>query len=385
MHVLHALRFSGAEVMLRLAAPTVNAQGYEQHMLADGSEVGDYADTLAAAGFRVHHRPFKNYSIGHLWQLYRFLRQQKFTVVHNHTEQNFFWYLLVARLAGVPHLVSTVHNAFAFKGQVRMRRGLYRWIARQLGARFTAIGPSVAQVEEITYHNPTTLVPNWLDESYFVPARNAEERTAARRHYQVPDGTVVLISVGGCSAIKNHGAILEALAALRPKVSSPLLYLHVGEGQTHLAEQKQAQELGLSDIVRFVGQLHDVRTALLASDIYVMPSMFEGLSISLLEALSCGMAAAVYDNYGLRDLVQDGQTGRCVPPNPQALTEALYELIESPELRIKYGAAARQFIQKHYSMRDSLSKLLRLYGTADPKLQEEAQPSAPPTAPIASS
>lgn len=351
--------------MLRLAAPTVQAHGFEQHMLADGSTVGAYASTLQEAGFIVHHRPYTSWSITHLWRLYQFLKQQQFAVVHNHTEQNFHWYLLVAWLAGVPRLVSTVHNNFVFRGQVRWRRSAFRWIARRVfGATFTAIGPSVAQVEAHIYRNPTVLVPNWLDEQQFVPARNATERDNARQHFAVPDDAVVIISVGGCSTIKNHKVILEALSTLQSRIAHKLFYLHLGEGTTHAAEQQQAQQLGLQNIVRFVGQTHHVRQALLAADIYAMPSLFEGLSISLLEALSCGLPAVVFDVYGQRDLVIEGQNGRCVPPTTEAFTNALQELIEQPALRQRYGEASRELVKRNYSMHDSLAKLLRLYGAS---------------------
>lgn len=374
LHILHALRFSGAEVMLRLAAPIVHAQGLEQHILADGITVGDYAPTLQEAGFTIHHRPCSTWSIAHWWRLYYFLKQHQFTIIHNHTEQNFFWYLLTARLAGISQLVSTVHSAFNFRGQVRWRRGAYRWLARNiLGAQFTAIGPSVAQVEIDTYGNPTTLIPNWLDEQLFVPARNLIERTEARQHFSIPDAAVALISVGSCTENKNHGAILEALATLRAKVSQPLIYLHVGEGHTHVAEQHQAHRLGVSEMTHFVGQLHDVRQALLAADIFVMSSFLEGLGNSLLEALSCGVPSVVYDVYGLRDLVIDGKTGRCVTPNPAALADALSELIERPDLRHHYGSAGRDFVRQNYSMHDSLARLLPLYGLSNAEVSMVSQ------------
>lgn len=353
--------------MLRLAGHTFQAEGFESHILSDGQTPGDYAHTLQEAGFVVHHRPFANWSIPHLWRLYKFLKKHQFSVVHNHTEQNFIWYLVVAYLAGVSHLVSTVHNAFIFHGQVRLRRGIYRWVARRiLGTRFTAIGPSVAQVEANIYRNPTILIPNWLDEQRFVPAHNKSEKTNAREYFGISSDTTVIISVGGCSKIKNHEAILEALAVLQSKVANPLLYLHVGEGITHADEQKRANQLGITHMVRFIGQLHDVRQALIAADIFVMPSLFEGLGNSLLEALSCGVPAVVYDVYGLRDLVIEKKTGRCVTPNTAALIEAIQEMVERPDLRKAYGEAGREFVLQNYSMNESLARLLPLYGVTMP-------------------
>jgi glycosyltransferase involved in cell wall biosynthesis len=363
LHILHSLRFSGAEVMLKLAAPTIHAQGFNQHILADGPTVGDYASTLQEAGFTVYHRPYTSWSVMHLWHMYRFFKRNNFTVIHNHTEQNFIWYLLIARLAGIPRLVSTVHSTFAFHGQVRWRRGFYRWIARDvLNTQFTAIGPSVAKVEASTYRNPTVLVPNWLDEQRFVPPRNSAERAEARQYFSLSDDTVVLTSIGGCDDNKNHKAVLESLAVLRARTSQKIIYLHIGEGHTHMAEQQLAQQLGVDSCVKFAGQLRNVRIALLATDIYVMPSLREGLSISLLEALSCGVPSVVFDVNGQRDLVIEGQTGRCVPPTTVALTDALLDLVEHPDLRLRYGKAGRDFVQKHYSMRNSLARLLSLYG-----------------------
>lgn len=362
LHVLHSLNFSGAEVMLRVAAPTIHAQGIDQYLLSDGPVIGNYASTLQMSGFEIFHRPYSSWSILHLWRLYRFFKQHQFEIVHNHTEQNFFWYLLTARLAGVSCLLYTVHNAYQFRGQVRWRRGAYRLIARcLLGAKFIAIGPSVARVEASTYFNPTILVPNWLDEQHFVPARDVEEKLNARKHFGISKDATVIISVGGCSIIKNHGVILESLKVLQQRVSQPLVYLHVGDGSTHVAEQQQAHQLGIDSIVKFLGQLQDVRQALIAADIYVMPSLFEGLSISLLEALSCEIPSVVYDMHGLRDLVTDKQNGRCIPPNKEVFINALQDLINYPDQRQHYGKAGREFVRQHYSMHDSLTKLTRLY------------------------
>ncbi len=102
----------------------------------------------------------------------------------------------------------------------------------------------------------------------------------------------------------------------------------------------------------------------LAADILVMPSYCEGLSISSLEALSCSIPAVVYNIYGLRGLITEGQNGRCIPPNTAALTDALQELIEQPDLRQRYGKAGRDFVCQHYSVRNSLARLLALYGAS---------------------
>jgi glycosyltransferase involved in cell wall biosynthesis len=381
LHILHELKFSGAEVMLKLAAAELQARGLELHILSDTptAGTGDYTAELVRAGYSVHHLPCPVGRPPRLAAVVRFLRAQHFDVVHNHTEQNFFWYGLATRLAGVPRLVYTVHNCFAFTGAVRYKRLLYRLVARRVfGMRFTAIGPSVQQVEQQTFFNPTTLIPNWMDEAHLLPAHNDAEQLDARRALGLRPDDVAIVSVGSCTAVKNHTDVFTALSLLSAAEATRFVYLHVGDGPMHAQEEACAHSLGLYPHVRFLGQLTDVRPVLIASDIFVMPSRFEGLSIALLEAQYCALPAVVYNVNGLRDLVVDGCTGRLVPSQPEALAQALAELAAAPALRRQLGQAARAYAQAHYNMKDSLTHLLRLYAVSPKasKQQPEATASA---------
>ncbi len=366
LHVLHALRFSGAEIMLKIAAPEFRRQGLELHILSDCPPASsDYAATLAAAGYTVHYLPWGASQLKNLGAVRRFLQQQRFDVVHNHTEQNFLWYSLAAWQAGVPRFVHTVHNNFNFKGLARVKRVAYRLVARRLlGVRFIAIGTSVQATERRVSFNPTALVFNWTDPARFYPARSATERQQARQALGLPAGSLVLVSVGGCFESKNHHAIFTALSLLAPELAARIVYLHLGDGHLHAAEQAYAASLHLAADVRFLGQLQQVRDVLIASDIYVMSSHYEGLSISLLEAQSCAVPAVVYDSPGLRDLVRDHRTGRLVPPTPAHLAAALTELAASPGERARLGQAGYQQAQQQFSLAESLKQLLALYGPA---------------------
>ncbi|MDJ0367184.1 glycosyltransferase [Hymenobacter sp. H14-R3] len=363
LHILHALRFSGAEIMLRVAAADFRAQGLELHILSDSPPAAsDYAATLEAAGYTVHYLPYAAGQRPDMPALRRFLRQHRFAVVHNHTEQDFFWYGLAARQAGVPRFVHTVHNNFNFKGLVRAKRATLRLLARRLlGVRFVAIGAAVQATERRVCFNPTTLVPNWTDTTRFFPARSAAERTQARQALGLAPGQLVLVSVGSCIESKNHHAIFTALSLLPPTVAARVVYLHVGDGHLHAAEQAYAATLNLRAEVRFLGQLQDIRSVLIASDIYLMTSHFEGLSISLLEAQQCAVPAVAYDAPGLRELVRDHHTGRLVAPQPGALATALAELAAAPQLRAQLGQAGYQQAQQQFSLTRSLRRLLALY------------------------
>lgn len=363
LHILHALHFSGAEIMLKIAAPAFLAQGLELHILSDSPAYeSDYATTLAAAGYTLHYLPCVEGQRPDLGAVRRFLRQHRFDAVHNHTEQNFLWYSFIARQVGVPRFVHTVHANFNFAGLVRVKRAAYRLLARQLlGVQFIAISPSVQETEQRANFNPTMLVPNWVNAEHFVPARSAAERDDCRRALGLRPEQFVLVSVGSCLENKNHHDIFTALGQLDDDLAARTVYLHIGDGPLNDAEQICVRGLALRADVRFLGQLHDVRPALIASDLFLMTSRFEGLGMSLLEAQSCALTAVVYDASGLRDLVRDRDTGRLVPPTPAHLAAAIAELAAAPDERVRLGQAGYEQSQEQFSLARSLQLLLDLY------------------------
>jgi glycosyltransferase involved in cell wall biosynthesis len=165
--------------------------------------------------------------------------------------------------------------------------------------RYVSISTSVARNEKDRYRIDTLLIPNWFDSDHFHPPSD-HERAAARRQLGLAPDDKVIVSVGNCNPVKNHVAILEALARI-PAERRPR-YLHVGGEEAGQPERALATRLGVADHVQFLGSVPDTRGALWAADAYVMPSRFEGFSIAALEALGVGLPAIVADVPGLRDL-----------------------------------------------------------------------------------
>lgn len=314
--------------MLKGAAQRFCAKGIEGHILGTGVQIGSFAAELNSAGYRIHHLPFGR-SVSFFLKLYTFLRREQFDVVHFHAENASFWSAMTARFAGQRRLVRTVHNCFEFDGYLRQRRAFQRRLLSWLGVRYVSISPSVAENELRRYGIETTLIPNWYDSAHFRPPSDSE-RISARRQYGYADQDIVVVSVGNCNRTKNHGAALEAMT-LFPK-GSRIKYLHVGVEERDYPERKLAAALEVLCNVQFVGALHDVREALWASDIYVMPSLHEGFSIAALEAMSVGLPAVLYDSPGLRDLKEPFRNLTLVK-NPSNLAKALLATAESTRLR----------------------------------------------------
>lgn len=361
LHILNEINFSGAEVMLNLAAPIFKENGFELHALSTGNNIGDYAEVLEKAGYKINHIPFSKHP-KYFWRLYKELKKEKFDVVHIHPEKAFVWHALIAKIAGAKIIVRTVHSIFNFNGILRIRKYFARWFAREiLKIKFHSISDSVQQVEEDNFSNPTKKIYNWIDERKFYPVNSLGEKKELRKRLGISEDKFVIISVGACSPVKRHYFIIEALKKIIEKVPN-VVYLHLGSGELLNDEMELAQKLGVIDNIIFAGQKENVRDYLAASDLFVMVSEYEGLGNSALEAMFCGLPLIVYDTYGLRDVVIDNFNGTLLK-DLNELDKKILQLYYSPEQRTTYSKNSINLAKEKFSMTKSVEELIRLYNS----------------------
>jgi len=362
LHILYEIKFSGAEVMLNLASDYLQKKGISLYALNTSNKLGDYADVMQKSGYQIFHIPISN-RLKFIIHFYSFLKKEKFDVVHIHPEKYKLLIALIAKLASVGIITTTVHSVFGglFKGAKLRNFKIKRWIARNiLGVTFIAISPSVKEIEEEILSNPTELVPNWTDETKFFPAKSEEEKQMLRKELGIHENSLVIISVGSCIPIKNQKDIITCTHQLISK-NYNIIYLLVGDGPLRQSYEEYAKQLGIEQYVRFVGQSNKVRDLLIASDVFVMTSKYEGLGNSLLEALYCGLPAIVYNVYGLRDLVEDSKNGFVIETNPDMLADKLEILYNNEILRKQFGANGYEYVKKEYNMKTSLDKMIQVY------------------------
>lgn len=324
LHVLNELKPSGAETMLHCAAPFWQAHGVTSELLSTGEAEGSYAPTLRTAGYRIHHLPARR-SPDFFLKFHNLVRAGGYDIVHQHAEGASYWYGLASLAAGA-RVVRTVHNNFTFRGNLRWRRALQRRHLAALGVRYVAIAPGVRSNEHSRFGISPELVWNWVDTARFSPV-SASERQAARASWGFAEQDVVLVTVGNCSPVKNHHAVIEALARLAHMPT--LRYLHVGTETSDADERQLASRLGVSERVTFCGWT-DPRPAFAAADLYLMPSLYEGLGLAAVEALSMGVPALLADVDGLRDLRDLIPHLIYAEPNANSLATALEQFCASP-------------------------------------------------------
>lgn len=359
LHVLSELRPSGAETMLRSAAPFWLQHGVSCDIVATASVPGPYAPVLVESGYKVHHLPCVR-APSFLSRFAALVRSGKYDIVHQHVESMSFWFGLASMWAGA-RVVRTLHTNFAFEGGLRLRRGLQRRILSALGARFVAIGDSVQKNEMQRFGLECTLIRNWTDLKRLEPP-TPEQRRAARAQWGFADDDFVVVSIGNCAAVKNHGALLHALAQCADL--ERIRYLHVGVEDADQSERRLARELGLEPRVIFAGWLDEPRLALYAADIYAMPSHYEGFGIAAVEALSVGLPAILAEVSGLLDLRAHFPGLMYAPPHAEGLATAMRASLSlAGAHRDKSAREYRSTALKYYSVERGVAEYAAAYAS----------------------
>jgi glycosyltransferase involved in cell wall biosynthesis/ribosomal protein S18 acetylase RimI-like enzyme len=299
-----------------------------------------------------------------LLRLHRFLRRERYTLVHTHTSKAGFIGRLAAKLAGVPAIVHTVHG-FAFSEQSPATVRMFYTRLERMAARWCDRIVSVSQFHrgwalELGICSPAQIeaIPNGITPQ----ARKISlERGALRRTFGVSDEELFVLSVARLAPDKGLANLIEAAAIMR----SGERKFHVviaGEGPARDQLEQLVRKLGLSDLVTFLGFREDVDQLLTAADMVVLPSLREGLSISLLEAMAAGKPIIATSIGSHRELVSQGEIAWLVPPaDPMNLAGAILHLASEPARMAKLGVNARALFESRYTEERMLNQYRRVY------------------------
>jgi glycosyltransferase involved in cell wall biosynthesis len=350
------------ETMLLSSAEQWHRFGYSCDVLATKSDVGPLAERMVQAGYSVFHIPFRSsrrYLPNRrlLGDFFRLCRSRQYEIVHIHTEAATPIFAFLAKLAGVRHLVLSVHNTFLFDGFLRVRKKLERKVIRGLGGRYGMVSDAVMDCEKTRFQNHGVRLWNWLDTDYFRPP-SSRERQLARQTLGCSEKQFVLVSVANCNHAKNHPALIRSLKEI--KTEFPFLYFHVGREEDGSPEQSLAIQLGLGNVVRFVGSQPDPRLYFWAADAFVMPSLHEGLAVSPLEAIAAGCPAVLADVSGLKEIAEVARLTVRVAPEEQSLATGLLTVAAlSEEVRRTRAMEDSARIRGLFSVRRGVETMIR--------------------------
>ena len=294
-------------------------------------------------------------------ELRRIMREERFDLVHAHMPISGFLARAAARAARVPRIAYTGHGFLFNQPGPPWRRGLslgVEWLGGRMTDTFLTVSEEEAQdARRLWIHRGATATGNGRDPGIFHPDINA------RAEMGLGAEDCVVIAVSRLVRHKGWPELLQAMEAV-PHAQLWVVgeRLHSDHGED-LAPHFARAAAALGSRLRLLGYRHDVARLLQAADIFCLPSHFEGLPMSVIEAMLSGLPVVATDIRGCREQVVPGETGLLVPPMQVApLAEALARLAADARLRQAMGAAGLLRARAHFTEDAVVNRTLDLLG-----------------------
>ena len=286
------------------------------------------------------------------FELRAMLSKLKPDLVHVHSSKAGILGRLAAKSLGLP-AVFTAHGWAFTEGVSEKRRFVYRNIERVM-ARFS---DQILTVSE--FDRQLALKAKVGDEETVLTIHNGMPEVSSNRVSFTQSDQIRLIMVARFEVPKNQKFLLEALAKVETKNWELEL---VGDGPTLESARKLAAQLGIAEKVVFSGACDDVPIRLSRSDVFILISDWEGLPLTILEAMRSGLAVIASNVGGVSELVANGDNGFVVDRgDQQGLVDALTQLIKSAELRKKQGISGQYRYRTNFTFDIMLDKILKIY------------------------
>jgi len=293
----------------------------------------------------------------HVLGIARHLREVQPNIVHTFLLTASLYGRLGAILAGVPIIIGTEVNIYEHKL-------VHHALAERLLMRGTDRVVVSAQSVRDFYIQQAHADPGKVDVIYnavdWSQLQTTTSREAMRASVGVPPGAPLAGIIARLTEQKAHRYLFDAVAST-PGLA-PLHLLVVGDGDLRDELHARADRHGLSGRVHFLGARRDLGNLLAAIDVFVMPSLWEGLPLSMVLAMGAGLPVVATRVAGIPEVVQDGVTGLLVPPaDVPALGSELARLSADPALRHSMGAAASAFVRPRFGIDGYVAAVTGLY------------------------
>jgi glycosyltransferase involved in cell wall biosynthesis len=343
--------YGGGERYLELLFNHLDPVRYQGLLICP--EPGPFVERMEKRGVKthlVHLAPLFNPFA--LWRLTRLLVRERVTILQTHGARANFYGRIAGRLAGVPVIISTVHNSLKDYEVRSLRRWLYTFLLRlTLPLVHQIICVSNANRRDLIEECPaaaakTHTVYNGVDPSAFPSHPDCKK---VRKELGIVSGPV-LVMIARLTEQKGHRYLLQTFPNLM-KMWPQFCCVFVGTGELQDSLHRMAMDLGVEQACRFVGVREDIADVVAAADVVVLPSLSEGFPFVLLEALAMGCPVVASRVNGVPELIEDHKTGLLVPPrDPQALAAAIQEILGDPTAAAKMGAVGCAMVRERFTV-----------------------------------
>jgi len=363
LHILGSAERGGTEA---------NTHDLVTHMASDFlnelcflSKRGPIGEELKHEGFKVYYLPLANpWTIPRVaFRLYRLLRANRYDILYLSGLKANFLGRLLGRLSGHGKILGGLWSKYPSG----IKRNWTLWIDRlTFKLSLGYVSNSQAAIDFLVAHGYDRrkfwLIHNGIDIKPFYRRSDAEKETI-KREYELPLNKPIITCVANLRPPKGHEYLIRALHELKNE-GPDFLALLVGDGPLRGELEKLVQELELSEQVRLLGSRdrEEIPEILAITDIFVLPSLWEGLPTAIIEAMAAGCPVVATNVAGIPEVVVDGKTGFLVPPrDPQALADKIKLLLQDQALRERMGQAGIERVKQHFTIERMVRKYEGLY------------------------
>ena len=354
-HAIESDGPGGAERILASLAAELQAAGAENLVIVPAHGEGWLARELRGTGVQIElFRLDRPVSPAFARWLAETFRRHRVTLAHSHEFTMAVYGAWAARRAGIPHLF-TMHGSRYYAG--RLRRRVAMRVAAELSEAVVAVSQNLAR------HLSHDL---WMRASRIVTIPNGARstqvgRSSLREELRLRDGDQLAVAIGNLYPVKGHGYLLEALALLGERL--PRLHVAIaGRGELEDQLLARARALHLDDRFHLLGLRSDIGNVLAGADVFVMPSLSEGLPLALLEAMLAARPVVATAVGEVPTVLMGGRAGVLVPPGEAAeLAGAVAGVLTDAAQARRLSTAAALRAAEEYSLDKMVERYVALY------------------------
>jgi len=359
LHVISKLPIGGVENLLLMVLRNCNKAKFFPMVcsLSDRGEIGKEIEDL---GFEVVCLNKLKHRID--WtivkDIYRCIRKNDIQVVFSYQYHANLYGRIAAHLARVPCIIASVHNVYTIDKKIHRRiinKYLSGWTDK-IVAVSKAVKDDVLKYDLVP-DEKVEIIYNGVDLSKFLDTNG----DAVKQEFTIAPGVPVIGTVGRLTLQKGQRYLLEAISLLRKKFPD-LVLLVVGDGPLKNELKDYAKSLGIQKSAIFTGSRRDVPSLLAAMDLFVLPSLWEGLSISLIESMAAGKPVITTDIPPIREVVNTDKVGILVPPqDSRTLAEAIEILLKNKGMAERLGKAARERVFSTFNIETTIRRYTDIF------------------------
>ena len=342
----------GQSQVLHLLKGLRDASHHAELVTRPGSVLGERA---RMAGVKVREVPMRGEAdLFSAWRIARIIRSGNFDIVHMHAAHAHTLGAMACVINSTPKCVVSRRVVFPIKtgplgiAKIKYRFRINAYVAVCKAAKDALVSAGV---------NPDIVS---VVHSGVVPPSVVEGKDVRREFGLGPEERLVG-TVGELVEAKGQRHFIDAVPFILEKYPAAK-FMIVGSGQLEAELKDRVSRLGLSDSIIFAGFRDDVGNCLEAFDLFVLPSVMEGLNNSIVEAMMMGKPVVATDTGGIPEIVRHGETGLLVSPgNPALLAEAALELLKSPKRASTLAAAGREFAMENLTAQNMVDNTIAVY------------------------